>query len=70
MKRFKDTLVASGSALGTLLENGKKKEAEKLYEETTKNYEKLYPEEDRKWFAERQAEYFAKNKPVVPTTAV
>jgi hypothetical protein len=63
-------MVASGSTLWQLLESGGKKAAEKLYEETTKNYEKLYPEEDRKWFAERQAEYFAKNKPAVPTTAV
>lgn len=63
-------MVASGSNLWQLIADGKKKEAEKQYEETTKNYEKLYPEADRKWFAERQAEYFAKNKPVVPTTAV
>lgn len=69
LKRFKDTMVAPGSQLWELV--GKdKKAAEKLYDETTKNYDKLYPEEDRKWFAARQVEYFAKNKPAVSITAV
>lgn len=71
MKRYKDTYVAKGSALLELLEfkssdpekaKENKKAIEKLYNETTLNYNNCYPEEDRKWFAERQQESFARLK--------
>ncbi len=49
--RFKDVWVVKGSDLAEALERDDKKAAEKVYAETTERYKKLYPEEDRKWFA-------------------
>ncbi len=75
MKRYKDTMVAPGSQLWELMHKkcanseeakANKKAMEKLYDETTEAYNKLYPAADREWFALRQAEYFARNKPVTP----
>lgn len=68
-------MVAPGSQLWELMHKkcanetesrNNKKAMEKLYSETTEAYNKLYPAVDREWFAKRQAEYFAKNKPVQP----
>lgn len=56
MKRYKDTTVGS-SELGRCLADGNDKEAKKVYEETTKRYEALYSEADRKWFRETQNRY-------------
>lgn len=72
MKRFKDTMVAPGSQLWELMhkkasnpEEAKenKKAMEKLYSDTTEAYNKIHPVEVREYFAEKQREYFAKNKP-------
>lgn len=54
LRRYKDTLVGKGSLLEAALskdDNGK--EAKKVYTETKLAYEKLYPEADRIWFAEK-----------------
>ena len=51
MRRFKDVLVAKGSALAEALEKGDKKLAEKVYAETMERYKQLYPAEDRAWFS-------------------
>ncbi len=50
MQRFKDVLVAKGSDLADALAAGDKKVAEKVYNETTERYKRLYPEADREWF--------------------
>lgn len=79
MKRYKDTMVAPGSQLWELMhkkgsnpEEAKenKKAMEKLYEQTTEAYNKIHPKEVQEYFAEKQREYFAKNKPVVQPQTV
>lgn len=75
MKRYKDTMVAPGSQLWDLMHKKaaneteakeNKKALEKLYSDTTEAYNKLHSKETQEYFAEKQREYFAKNKPVVP----
>lgn len=72
-------MVAPGSQLWEMMhrkasnqEEAKenKKAMEKLYDETTANYNKLHSKEVQEYFAERQREYFAKNKPVVQPISV
>lgn len=72
MKRFKDTMVAPGSNLWDLMHakgstqeqvKENKKAAEKQYDQTTEAFNKLYSKESQEYFAERQREYFSKNKP-------
>jgi len=54
MERYKDTYVGRPSALAQALDRKDSKEAEKVYKETTANYNRLYPKEDRKWFSSHQ----------------
>ena len=53
MQRYKDTLVAKGSALYNALQNKDAKLAEAVYKETTANYAKMHSKEDREWFLEQ-----------------
>lgn len=50
MLKYKDVLVAKGSALYDALNSKDKKLAEKVYKATTENYKKLHSSEDRDWF--------------------
>jgi hypothetical protein len=51
MVTFKGVLVSRKSDLATALESGNRKEAEKVFSETTARYKALYSKEDREWFA-------------------
>lgn len=50
MLRFKNVLVGKSSDLAEALEKGDRKQAEKVYADTTERYKKSYPEADRQWF--------------------
>jgi uncharacterized lipoprotein YehR (DUF1307 family) len=66
-KRYKDTIVTPGSDLWELMHSkapDAKKAAEKMYEQTSANYKKMYSAEDRAWFDVHQQAYFARNKPI------
>jgi len=66
MKRFKDTLVAKGSALYEALEKSgpeAKKAAEKIYAKTNSEYKARYSEEDRAWFAMKSRESKPEQQP-------
>jgi hypothetical protein len=56
MIRYKDTLVGKGSQLEAALHmkpaETAAKEAKKVYNRTSEQYAKMYPAEDRKWFAQ------------------
>jgi hypothetical protein len=75
MKRYKDLMVAPGTTLWDLMhkkssnpEESKaiKKALEKQYDDIQENYNKLHSKEVQDYFAEKQREYFAKNKPIQP----
>lgn len=53
MRKYKDTLVGKASALNTALQNNNKKEAEKVYKETSARYAAMFSKEDRDWFLDR-----------------
>lgn len=53
MQRYKDTLVAKGSALYNALQDKNPKLAEAVYKETTANYARMHSKEDREWFLEQ-----------------
>lgn len=53
MIKYKDILVAKGSALYDAIHSKDSKAAEKIYKETTDRYCKLHSAEDRAWFAEQ-----------------
>lgn len=78
MKRYKDTMVAPGSQLWDLMHKKaaneteakeNKKAMEKLYETTTEAYNRIHPKEVQEYFAEKQREYFARNKPAPQVTS-
>jgi len=52
MRQFKKTLVAPSSALGKALSEKPKdrKLHEQIYNQTSKNFDALYPEGHRQWF--------------------
>jgi hypothetical protein len=58
MITYKDTTVklASGSALGQALFNGRPDEAAKIYKETTERFFALYGKGDAGWFINKHKE--------------
>lgn len=60
LKKYRDILVAKGSALAEALEikddKERSKAAKKVYDETSERYNKLYPAEDRAWFERKHHE--------------
>lgn len=52
MRKYKDTYLAKGSQILEALNNNKKKEAEKIYKETTQRAIALYGKDDYEWFME------------------
>lgn len=51
MRKYKDTYLAKGSQILEALNNKNKKEAEKIYKETTQRAKALYGA-DYEWFME------------------
>jgi len=47
---YKKTWVSKGSQLAQALDNKDKKNAEKIYQATTKAFDAVYPTGDREWF--------------------
>lgn len=60
MLLYKGVVVGS-SELGSLLKEGKKSEAKRVFDETTRRYQQLYPEADRIWFDEKSKEGWPMN---------
>lgn len=53
MLRYKDVLVAKGSALYEAMMLKDVSKAEAVYKETTIRYKQMHSAEDRAWFAEK-----------------
>lgn len=50
MKVYKGVLVAKGSELSEAMDDKDPEKAKKVYEATTERFNKMYSEEDRRWF--------------------
>lgn len=56
MKKYKDTFLARDSQIKKALDDKNKKEAEKIYKETTQRAIALYGKDDYEWFMSHNKE--------------